>query len=152
MSKMQSKCQLLSTINGAFKWDGDFEDLKCLFDEVLEITTVWTSPGGSSKKCECDGLTVRWYSTSGSLTFKDENADRFKNQLLKLMEAGYENVSMLPQYKDQTIYNNDKIYCSSDDDGNRITQNINGTVGTNLINLSGHVSKLIHLLEKEQDN
>ena len=54
---MQSKCELLSSTNGAFKWDGDFED--------LEITTVWTSPEGSSKKYKCDGLTVRWYATSG---------------------------------------------------------------------------------------
>ena len=49
------------------------------------------------------------------------------------MEAGYENVSMLSQYDDQTICNNeDEIDCSSEDDANRITQNINGSVGTNL--------------------
>ena len=57
----------------------------------------WTLPGGDSKKCECEGLILQWYPTSGSLTLNGNNADKVKAQLLQLMEAGYKNVDDLSQ-------------------------------------------------------
>ena len=44
-----------------------------------------------------DGLILRWYPSSGSLTLNGDNADKVKAQLLQLMEAGYENVDDLSQ-------------------------------------------------------
>ena len=90
-------CDLLTSSKGKLKWEGDLASLRRLFDEVLDSSTEWTSPGGDSKKCECEGLILRWYPTSGSLTLNGDNADKVKAQLLQLMEAGYENVDDLSQ-------------------------------------------------------
>ena len=90
-------CDLLTSSKGKLKWEGDFNSLKRLFDEILDSSTVWTSPGGNNKKCECDGLILRWYPSLGSLTLNGDNADKVKAQLLQLMEAGYENVDDLSQ-------------------------------------------------------
>ena len=90
-------CDLLTSSKGKLKWEGDFNSLKRLFDEILDSSTEWTSPGGNNKKCECDGLILRWYPSSGSLTLNGDNADKVKAQLLQLMEAGYENVDDLSQ-------------------------------------------------------
>ena len=90
-------CDLLTSSKGKLKWEGDLANLGRLFDKVLDSSTEWTSPGGDSKKCECEGQILRWYPTSGSLTLNGDNADKVKAQLLQLMEAGYENVDDLSQ-------------------------------------------------------
>ena len=90
-------CDLLTSSKGKLKWEGNLASLRRLFDEVLDSSMEWTLPGGDSKKCECEGLILRWYPTSGSLTLNGDNADKVKAQLLQLMEAGYENVDDLSQ-------------------------------------------------------
>ena len=57
---------------GNMKWQGDFKDLQV---ERLELSTTkmkWSSPGGGCKLLETDGLTIRWYSTNGSLILRGE--------------------------------------------------------------------------------
>ena len=88
---------MLTSSKGKLKWKGDLASLRRLFDEVLDSSMEWTSPGINSKKCECEGLILQWYRTSGSLTLNGDNVDKVKAQLLQLMEAGYENVADLLQ-------------------------------------------------------
>ena len=45
-------CDLLTSSKGKLNWEGDFNSLKRLFDEVLDSSTEWTD----YKKCKCDGL------------------------------------------------------------------------------------------------
>ena len=43
---------LIITNKGSFKWSGEFEALQTLFDDILNIQTSWSKPGGSCRKLE----------------------------------------------------------------------------------------------------
>ena len=76
---------LIITNKGSFKWSGEFEALQTLFDDILNIQTSWSKPGGSCRKLEvADQLIVRWYSDSHSLTLNGSKDEEIKTCLREL--------------------------------------------------------------------
>ena len=76
----QIKKSLIVTEKGKFKWIGTFENLIKLMKE-LTGEVGWNSPGGDCKMLKTDGVEVRWYSTSNSLTINGEAREEMKAQL-----------------------------------------------------------------------
>lgn len=49
----------IKTSKGKLSWTGDFNSLKILLDEILNIQGHWTSPGGGYKVLQTDFSLVR---------------------------------------------------------------------------------------------
>ena len=88
--KVYNEDYLVITENGKLKWNGSFEGLRNLVMTQHISTESWTSPGAGCKLCEDNGFTIRWYSTSGSLTFGGYKSDEVKSKLLLLAQKGEE--------------------------------------------------------------
>ena len=67
--------------NGKFKWNGTFENLEIMMNNILEKQTVWNSSGGDCKKLELDDLCMRWYMKNKSLTINREGSEDLKSEL-----------------------------------------------------------------------
>ncbi len=50
-------------------------------NNLLEIQTTWTLPGGDCRQLEHGNSTLRWYSKSDSLTITGEGSEDLKSQL-----------------------------------------------------------------------
>ena len=72
---------LTVTEKGKFKWNGPFEDLKTLMNELTEKKTKWSMPSGHCKLLELDEVVVKWYSNSNSLTISGKLSEDIKTQL-----------------------------------------------------------------------
>ncbi len=65
--------------NGKFKWNGTFENLEIMMNNILEKQTVWNSASSDCKKL--DDLCVRWYMKNKSLTINREGSEDLKLEL-----------------------------------------------------------------------
>ena len=72
---------LIVTSKGKFKWVGEFVELQEFLNELLQQQTSWTTPSGGSKLFVNDDLTIRYYSTSSSLTIKGKEQESLKAKL-----------------------------------------------------------------------
>ena len=88
--KVYNEDYLGITEKGKLKWNGSFEGLRNLVMTQHISAESWTSPGGDCKLCEDNGFTIRWYSTSGWLTFGGDKSDEVKTKLLLLAQKGDE--------------------------------------------------------------
>ena len=73
--------QLAITEKGVLKWTGNFEGLRSLVGNLDVPCSEWRAAGGSCKVYEADGITIRWYSNSGTITIKECNEKEIEAQI-----------------------------------------------------------------------
>lgn len=81
MNTINAVKNLIITEKGKLRWEGSFENLESLMNELLEKQVKWSSPGGYCKLLETEGFEMRWYSNNYSLTIKGETSEEMKSQL-----------------------------------------------------------------------
>lgn len=97
---------LFCSAKGSFNWAGSFEDLKALVNklDILHTQSKWLSSGGDCKLYDAKEVTIRWYSTKGTLTLKGEKADEVRSKLLLLI--GEEKTANLENGGDKDLISN----------------------------------------------
>ena len=63
-----SEFPLVVTVNGKYKWQGDYKALQNFSEDVLKMKGKWSSPGGNVKLLKTDELVLRWHTTSNNIT------------------------------------------------------------------------------------
>ena len=114
----------------------------------------WTSPGDGCKLCDCEELSIRWYSVSCTLNIKEEKADEIKCKLLPVT-GDCKNKRTEPSSTRQDCKNlhtktvvNAPFYTQNNEDAfsfkkfkNQITKFVENT-NTKLQSLTAEVNKL----------
>jgi hypothetical protein len=86
---------------GKFKWNGPFEVLTLLMNELTKSDTKWSTPGGYCKLLEVNDIAVRWYSDSNSFTLNGNSSDDIKSQLRNIASLAHpEAVATRKDYKE----------------------------------------------------
>ena len=70
-------------------WDGDFESLKIFTLNVLQLTGIWTSPGGDKKVFTSDFVSLKWFKNKKVLHVEGNNANKVVLKLLRLIDGEY---------------------------------------------------------------
>ena len=64
---------------GKLTWNSSYESLQRFFDESLNLENgQWSSSGGGAKQCENEGVSVRWYTKSKTITVSGRDKDKDK--------------------------------------------------------------------------
>jgi hypothetical protein len=70
-------------------WNGDFESLKIFTLNVLQLTGIWTSPGGDKKVFTSDFGSLKWFKNKTVLHVEGYNANKVVLKLLRLIDGEY---------------------------------------------------------------
>ena len=73
--------------NLKLSWTGDFESLKCLVKNCLNITGDWVSPGGEKKTFRGDNITISWLKNKKLIQVEGSNSTAILQKLLSFFNS-----------------------------------------------------------------
>jgi hypothetical protein len=80
-----SKSELFVTNKGTSKRLDNFEELQTFCDKLLNLDSMWLSPGGGCKSFEIqikdEDVIIRWYSSNYSVIVIGSKGDPIRNKL-----------------------------------------------------------------------
>ncbi len=117
------------TDNGKLKWNASFESLKVLMNNLLEIQTTWTLPGGDCRQLEHGNSILRWYSKSNSLTITGEGSEDLKSQLRMIINLNTSD-TLTSEALSYTGEKSEGDYSDAENDEGVITANQNNQATT----------------------
>ena len=77
---------IVLTEKGNLKWFDLFEELRDIISELKMPSGKWSTPGDGSKQYDGEDVSIRWYSTNGTITIKGKKAEKVKAELLSINE------------------------------------------------------------------
>lgn len=87
----QSDIQLRNLIsNLKLSWASDFESLKSLVSDTLQVEGIWSSPGGEKKVFQGNDVKISWLKNKKYLTLQGKERSNMTCRLLKLIDNNYE--------------------------------------------------------------
>jgi hypothetical protein len=134
------------TDNGKLKWNASFESLKVLMNNLLEIQTTWTLPGGDCRQLEHGNSTLRWYSKSNSLTITGEGSEDLKSQLRMIINLNTSD-TLTSEALSYTGEKSEGDYSDAENDEGVITANQNNQATT--VSVFDHIRSIEERLERK---
>ena len=79
IKKLQTHLSLLTRVN--VNGLENVSQLQLFVEEVLEIKSKWTAPGGNSKQLKTEDVSIRWYEQNRSITWSGSKAKEYRRSL-----------------------------------------------------------------------
>ena len=88
------------TSKGKLKWLGDFKSFQQFVEDVMEIKSKWSSPGGECKLIETDDVSIRWYPSKQTFTVGGLKGKEIKARLSSLLYSSLDSKDNLEDRED----------------------------------------------------
>ena len=116
-------------------------------NNLLEIQTTWTLPGGDCRQLEHGNSTLRWYSKSNSLTITGEGSEDFKSQLRTIINLNTSD-TLTSEALSYTGEKSEGDYSDAENDEGVITANQNNQA-TTAVSIFDHIRSIEERLERK---
>ena len=85
--------RLVDQSNRKFKWQGDSDLFKEFVEDILKITSKWTSPRGGCKQIKTANITLRLYE-NGSVLLEGPMVHEYRKMLQVAMISSQKELNM----------------------------------------------------------